>query len=40
MIALVADHLWQSTVVAAVVALLARALRRNRPQVRCGWPRR
>ena len=34
MIAIVADHLWQSTVVAAVVALLARALRRNRPQVR------
>ena len=34
MIALVADHVWQSTIVAAVAALLARALRRNRPQVR------
>lgn len=33
MIAL-ADHLWQSTVVAAVAALLTLALRRNRPQVR------
>jgi bla regulator protein BlaR1 len=34
MIALLADHLWQSTLVAAVAALLAIVLRRNRPQVR------
>jgi bla regulator protein BlaR1 len=34
MIAIVADHLWQSTVVAAVVAFLTFVLRRNRPQVR------
>src|SRR6266516_6779772 len=34
MIALVADHLWQSTLVAALAALLALTLRRNRPQVR------
>src|SRR5262245_47603340 len=29
-----ADHLWQSTLVAAVVAALALALKRNRAQVR------
>src|SRR5437773_6050992 len=34
MIALVADHLWQSTLVAALAALLALTLRRHRPQVR------
>jgi beta-lactamase regulating signal transducer with metallopeptidase domain len=34
MIGLVADHLWQSTLVAALAALLALTLRRNRPQVR------
>src|SRR5207244_6211988 len=33
-IGLVADHLWQSTLVAALAALLALTLRRNRPQVR------
>ena len=31
MIGLVADHLWQSTLVAALAALLALTLRRNRP---------
>ncbi|HEV8348022.1 MAG TPA: M56 family metallopeptidase [Vicinamibacterales bacterium] len=34
MTALLADHLWQSTLVTAVVALLTLALRRNRAQVR------
>src|SRR2546428_1398285 len=34
MIALVADHLWQSTLCAGIVGLLMLALRRNRPQVR------
>jgi bla regulator protein blaR1 len=34
MIGLVADHLWQSTLVAALAAILALTLRRNRPQVR------
>jgi uncharacterized protein (TIGR03435 family) len=34
MIAAIADHLWQSTIVALVIALLAVALRRNRAQVR------
>jgi bla regulator protein blaR1 len=34
MIALLADHLWQSTLVTAVAGLLAIVLRRNRPQVR------
>ena len=34
MIALLADHLWQSTLVAAVAGLLALALRRNRAQIR------
>jgi uncharacterized protein (TIGR03435 family) len=34
MTALLADHLWQSTLVAASVALLTLALRRNRAQVR------
>jgi bla regulator protein BlaR1 len=34
MIAPIADHLWQSTVVAAVIALVTLALRANRPQAR------
>src|SRR2546428_5969397 len=34
MIALVADHLWQSTLCAGIVGLLMLLLRRNRPQVR------
>jgi bla regulator protein blaR1 len=34
MIELVADHLWQSTLVAAAAGLLALALRRNRAQIR------
>ena len=34
MIELVADHLWQSSLVAAGAALLAQALRRNRAQIR------
>src|SRR4051812_17538615 len=34
MIAIVADHLWQSTVVAAAATLLALTLRRNRARVR------
>ena len=34
MIELVADHLWQSTLVAAAAGLLARALRQNRAHVR------
>jgi hypothetical protein len=34
MMALVADHLWQSTLFAALAGLLTLALRKNRPQVR------
>lgn len=34
MIALIGNHLWQSTLFAAAVGLLALALRRNRPHVR------
>ena len=34
MIAPIADHLWQSTIVAVVIALITLALRANRPQVR------
>jgi bla regulator protein blaR1 len=38
MIVLVADHLWQSTLIAAVAGLLALVLRRNRAHVRyCVW---
>src|SRR5262245_12865260 len=34
MIAAIADHVWQSTLVAVVVALLTASLRANRPHLR------